>query len=343
MTEDIKKWIIESYDNKYLNINSCLLITGNSGIGKTHIINKIIEELNLFCINIDINNCSSSDEFVDFIIKSITSSLIQNLTNNHNKKKIILIDNFDILLSLDATINISLLKILSKNNNLKHIPIICISSNELIKKIGDIKKKCKIINVNDPTNDEIFNIITKSYPNMNKQEIYDFIISTKTKNINQIFKKIENEKNYYDIDKKYDIYVDVFNREHLRKIFSIDSWIIILKFHENLFSELNNRKIIKKNKNNFYKNYLNNFCYFDYLMTTSSEIAIDYFISIIYDLIILKYKKTIVGNNYNFTKILSYLSLQKKNIKLSYNNNFPIYQIGNYHINIINRKYIYYI
>jgi nucleoside-triphosphatase THEP1 len=340
--DNIKKWISESYNNKFLSTDSCLLITGNSGVGKTHIIYKIIEDLDLFVINIDINNCSTSEEFIDFIIKSISSSLIQILTNN-NKKKIILIDNFDVLLSLDATINIALLKILTKKNNYKHIPIICISSIELIKKIGDIKKKCKIININDPTNDEIFNIISNSYPSMNKHEIFDLITSTETKNINQIFKKIENTNVYYDIDTKYDIYCNNFNRDDLRRIISAESWLIILKFHENLFGDLNNRKIIKKNKNSYYKNYLNNFCYFDYLMTISNEIAIDFFISLIYDIIILKYKKNITINNNNFTKILSYLSLQKKNIKLSYNNNFPLYQIGNYHINIINRKYIYYI
>ena len=44
----------------------------------------------------------------------------------------------------------------------------------------------------------------------------------------------------------------------------------------------------------------------------------------------------------SFTKILSYLSLQKKQNKYNYNNNFPLHQIGNYHINIINRKFIYY-
>ena len=178
---------------------------------------------------------------------------------------------------------------------------------------------------------------------MNKHEIFDLITSTETKNINQIFKKIENTNVYYDIDTKYDIYCNNFNRDDLRRIISAESWLIILKFHENLFGDLNNRKIIKKNKNSYYKNYLNNFCYFDYLMTISNEIAIDFFISLIYDIIILKYKKNITINNNNFTKILSYLSLQKKNIKLSYNNNFPLYQIGNYHINIINRKYIYYI
>ena len=89
--DNITKWISESYNNKFLSTDSCLLITGNSGVGKTHIIYKIIEDLDLFVINIDINNCSTSEEFIDFIIKSISSSLIQILTNN-NKKKIILIN-----------------------------------------------------------------------------------------------------------------------------------------------------------------------------------------------------------------------------------------------------------
>ena len=44
----------------------------------------------------------------------------------------------------------------------------------------------------------------------------------------------------------------------------------------------------------------------------------------------------------NFTKLLSYLSLQKKNNKKIYkllipNNHFN----GNYHLSIINRKFIY--
>lgn len=336
----VKSWIIDSYNNKFLNTNSCLFITGNSGIGKTYGINKIIEELDLFSINIDITNCSSSEQFNDIIIKSITSSLVQILTNN-NKKKIIIIDDFDVLLSIDTTINITLLKILTKNNNLKNIPIICISSIELIKKIGDIKKKCKIIEIKEPSDDDIYNIIISQYPNMNSNEILN-IIKTSSKNINQIFKKIENENQvYYDIDTKSDInllYSNNFNRNEFKKIIMIDPWLIILKFHENIFIELNNRKLIKKLKNEFYKNYLIKLCYFDYLILYNNDIAIDYFISIIYDIIIIKHKKKINNNINNFTKILSYLSLQKKNIKLSYNSNFPLNQIGNYQSNIINKK-----
>lgn len=345
--DNVKKWIINTYKQKYLNLNSCLFVSGNSGIGKTYGINKIIiEDLNLFVIKIDINNCSSSQEFTDLIIKSVTSSLMQTLTNNLNKK-IIIIDDFDVLLSLDSTINIALLKILTKNNNLKNIPIICISSLELIKKIGDIKKKCKIIEINDPSDDDIYNIISNYYPNINSNDINN-IIKSSSKNINQIFKKIDNNNNntYYNIDIKYDInllYSDIFNRNELRKIIISETWLNVLKFHENLFLELNNRKIIKKNKNIFYKNYIINLCYFDYFMTLTNEIAIEYFISIINELINIKSKKNVNHNINNFTKILSYLSLQKKNIKSSYNYNFPVYQIGNYQLNIINRKYIYYI
>ena len=342
--DNVKKWILDIYTQKYLNLNSCLFVSGNSGIGKTYGINKIIKDLNLFVIKIDINNCCSSEEFTDLIIKSITSSLMQTLTNNLNQK-IIIIDDFDVLLSLDSTINIALLKILTKNNNLKNIPIICISSLELIKKIGDIKKKCKIIEINDPSDDDIYNIISNKYPNMNSNDINN-ILKSSPKNINQIFKKIDNNNTYYNIDIKYDInllYSDKFDRNELRKIIISETWLNVLKFHENLFLELNNRKIIKKNKNFFYKNYIINLCYFDYFMTSINEIAIEYFISIASELINMKSKKNINHNINNFTKILSYLSLQKKNIKSSYNYNFPVYQIGNYHLNIINRKYIYYI
>ena len=176
---------------------------------------------------------------------------------------------------------------------------------------------------------------------MNSNEIIN-IINSSSKNINQILKKIENSNQiYYDIDVKYDInllYSEKFNRNEFKKIIMIDPWLIILKFHENIFIELNNRKLIKKLKNEFYKKYLIELCYFDYLILYNSDIAIDYFISIIHDIIIIKHKKKINNNLNNFTKILSYLSLQKKNIKLSYNSNFPINQIGNYQSSIINKK-----
>ena len=47
----IKDWILTSRNK--LSYNSCLFITGNSGIGKSYRINKLCNELDLFIININ--------------------------------------------------------------------------------------------------------------------------------------------------------------------------------------------------------------------------------------------------------------------------------------------------
>ena len=77
-------------------------------------------------------------------------------------------------------------------------------------------------------------------------------------------------------------------------------------------------------------------------MMKNNEIAIDYFISSIYLLFNFKQKKNTSHNLNNFTKLLSYLSLQKKNNKIIYKLNIPNNHFsGNYHLSIINRKFIY--
>ena len=56
----------------------------------------------------------------------------------------------------------------------------------------------------------------------------------------------------------------------------------------------------------------------------------------VYNLKLLPQKKQSKSNLDNFTKLLSYLSLQKKYIKKGYIFTSQFYQIGNYHINSIN-------
>ena len=83
-------------------------------------------------------------------------------------------------------------------------------------------------------------------------------------------------------------------------------------------------------------------CLYDYYMfKNNNEACITIFASCVYYLSLFKYKKGVVSNIGKFTKMLSYLSLQKKNIKQTYKSNiFPLYQISNYHINLCNRKFI---
>lgn len=339
----IKEWISYSYDNKKLTFNSCLFITGYSGIGKTYTINKIANELDLFIININSNNCSSSNQLGDLLHKAFVSSLIQILTNN-NQKKIIIIDDFDILMAIDNTINLILYNFINNNSNkLNHIPIICIINIDLIKKIGEIKKKCKIIEI--PKLDEYeFHKILLTYNNkITFKETLKIIVETDY-NLSVAIKKA----NYTEFNKKDDViivddlYGSMFNRNKFKLIILKDQWIIPLNFHENLIGEIvNNRKGLRKQKEEFYKKFIKNFCYFDVLMHNNNEIGIEFFISIISGLYDFQLKKKKETQNNNFTKMLSYLSLQKKNNKNSYKSTFPLNQIGNYHISMVSKKFNY--
>jgi hypothetical protein len=348
--EYIKNWItqqINDSSNKKLSLNNFIFVTGNSGIGKTYKIKNICEELNLYYIYISTHNCSSSEELKDILIKSISSSLIQILTNN-NKKKIIIIDEFESLMAIDKTINTTLLNFLLEEK-IKKIPIICISSLDIIKKIGTIKKKCKIIELSLPTMDEVVNVLlSNNYTNIQKDNLKEIIINCNY-NINQCIKYIENNslKQNDTMDKIININLlfsyGSYNRDYIRRIILTDPWQIALKYHENLITELQNRNNTIINNNKFYKKFLKNMIFFDYTMCNNNmEISSDIFSSLIYDLFTIPLKQRSVSKIEKFTKILSYLSLQKKYIKKSYSEKFPLYQIGNYHINIIGRNFIFF-
>ena len=332
----IKNWILTPR-NKLSN-NSCIFITGNSGIGKTYRINQLCKELNLFIIHINSYNCCSSKQLTDLLFKSFVSSLIQQLTNN-TQNKIIIIDEFETLLSFDSTMNIHLLNFL--NTNHKHIPIICIVSNNI--KLGEIKKQCIFYELPVINNSEIYSILQSYNSTIQLNDINDIIIRSNY-NIKTCIQIVTNTF-YYKSDDILDItelYANNFNRENFKRIINKDQWLIPLKFHENLIIELNNRISSKYNRYEFYKSFISNFCNFDIIMNKNNEIAIDYFISIIYDLFTFKYKSNKTHSLTHFTKLLSYLSLQKKNNKKNYkvimpNNHFN----GNYHLSIINRKFIY--
>jgi DNA polymerase III delta prime subunit len=350
---DIKNWIDDFYNNihknKNISINSCIFISGNTGIGKTYSIKKICELLNLYMVYIDSGNCCSSDKLTDIINKSNSKSIYQIFTNNIDKK-IIIIDEFDTLISIDRTISITLLNILS-NEKLGNIPIICICSNEILKKIGDIKKKCKIFELSLPSDKDLLKIIKNKYKDIDLSKLKD-LIKKCDGNISQLFKQLDtisDNTNYNNIDKIYEIeYLyspEKLNRNIIKNIILIDPWLIPLKFHENLIIEFNNnRKGTKPFKFNYYSKFIYQLCCFDNIMYNNHiDIAIDYFASmVIYLFSNVQSKKNVDIQIKNFTKILSYLSLQKKYIKQSYSLNFPIYQIGNYHMNNINRNFIYF-
>jgi len=349
---NILKWLRTfNFDTK-ISAQSCIIVAGPTSIGKSYSINSICKYLNYEIIIIDNNNCYNSQYLKDIIYKSTSSSFIQILTNNF-QKKVIIVDNFDALFISDKTINITLLKILLENK-LKNIPIICISNNDIIKKIGDIKKLCVMHLLSTPSNDEITEITGTS-------EISKRCCINSNGNLNKLFRDMSNANAanaardnisgvsdllYSDsIENTSDInilYSTEFNRHQTKAILIKDPWMIPLKFHENLIMSLNNRLLSLNKYNEYYKSFMYIMCLYDYYMFKNNiEFCVELFASKVYYLSLFKYKKnaSAASNIGNFTKMLSYL--QKKNIKNNYNiKNAPIYQLSNYHISLCNRKFI---
>ena len=343
---DILRWLRDfNYDAK-ISAQSCVIVAGHTSIGKTYSIHSISKYLNYEIILIDNNNCYNSQFLKDIIYKSTSSSFIQILTNNF-QKKVIIVDNFDSLYISDKTINITLLKILL-DSKLKNIPIICISNNDIIKKIGDIKKLCTTHLLSIPNNDDITELLMKE--GKDADTVAKCCLNSNG-NLNKLFRDVSNLNNdhlYSDsIENASDInilYSNDFNRHQTKSIILKDPWMIPLKFHENLIMNLNNRILSLNKYNEYYKSFMYIMCLYDYYMFKNNiEFCVELFASKVYYLTLFKYKKnaSVASNIGNFTKMLSYLSLQKKNIKNNYNiKKFPLYQISNYHISLCNRKFI---
>jgi DNA polymerase III delta prime subunit len=339
MKEIIEELLEKNKNNKNISFDSCIIIHGKSGIGKTYKINKICDELNLNVIHFTPSNVNNSNDFEDLLQKKTTVKKnvvdIFNNVNNENKK-IIIIHDYDILVSIDRTINSTLYNILNSKKN-KNICIVCICNTEILKKIGNIKKKCKIFECEKLNKTEIKKIL-KNNNKINEIRL-DQIVDKIDGNIASGMIMIEHETNK-EVDKVIDseyIYKNNIKIDNIIRFIYTDTWLISLRFHENLINILKNRKSELKKKNLYYKNFISDFCLFDLLINRNlTEQAIDIISYQIFILSNIEIKNKRIKTDNNFTKLLSYLSLQKKNTKKGFNYNSNYYQIGSYHINCIN-------
>lgn len=320
---------------------SCILVSGQPCIGKTYSIKNICKHLNADLTSIDNHRCHNACQLKDMIFKTATSSLMQILTNTSGKK-IIILDNFDSMFVADKTISTTLLKLLTEKK-LKNIPIICITNCDILKKMGDIKKLCKTYELSTPSKHDIITLLNGyNIPITRIKKLYDDCQA----NLQHIFQNLNdlssntttNRDEHYELINLYDT---TFNRDKSRRLIDSDVWLIPLRFHENLIQELGNRSTQISKKHAVYKDFIEILCIYDYFMCKNNiECGIEIFIAAVYLISMVQHKKRQASNMDNFTKILSYLSLQKKYVKASFNSSFPLYQISNYHISLTNRKFI---
>jgi nucleoside-triphosphatase THEP1 len=198
--KDIFNWL-----NNLKKSSHSLIINGNQGIGKTHIIKLILEEFNYITRIINPNDIKDHrifDDIADYnnYNNSIYSKI--NFNNNQNNNKIALI--FDEIENI--TLNSEkkyVMNIHKENNKNKIYPLIFISNNQHSKLLNDLKKNSSEIIFTTPTNEELTTMIKKIIYNENivfaSNSIYEKIINFAQSDIRRLINLLQ-ELSYHRVN-----------------------------------------------------------------------------------------------------------------------------------------------
>jgi hypothetical protein len=386
--EEIIKAInwIESYKKDSINTKKVLFIYGNTGVGKTILADLIFKDYNYKKIELNSTDIRSQKKFGDFLTKSLTFKNVVDMFNDGGSPIGILLDEVDTICKLsDKGGMTELLTILKQNdkfeiakkniNNKKKVkktknlpedyiklynPIICTSNDINDKKINELKKFSEVIHLKNPTNEELYDIITNIYEK-HKQSINEDvkidIINNCQGDIRRLIIILENlhimsmgENITKDIFSKF---LDTFKKKEediqlldstkmiltknlsindTQLLFDIDCLLTPLMVYQNSIEYIKKSEDTNKKKLTSYKNILESLCIHDTIQTNIFEVQdwdelYDY--SCIYGCTIpnyyfnqLKYKNKDI--DIQFTNLLNKISQMYVNKKLLNSAKFSI-------------------
>ena len=154
--ENIKKEINNYEINKNTKklIKNGIYIYGNHGIGKSMFIDGLLNDLDYNVIKLCYDDLSSKNKIINLKTKYLSNNIIS-IFKKEYKKKIILIDNLDIIKTINKGLIGELIKLVKPKKKLINVIIIFICNLSNDKKIKELKKNCICFKLNTPTNDEI--------------------------------------------------------------------------------------------------------------------------------------------------------------------------------------------
>jgi len=276
--QNIKLWLANLNNQSH-----SIIITGNQGIGKTHIIKLILDEYNYITRIINPNDIKDHrilDDFNDYYNhkNSIYSKI--NFNNNNEGKKIALV--FDEIENI--TLNSEkkyVMNIYKENNKNKSFPLIFISNNQHSKLLNDLKKGSKEFTFNLPTKTELKKFINKILVNENiiftNDIIYDKLIDFAQSDIRRLINLLQelsyHMQNNMITDKHIDEFIDKSREKDMNiglinstkkilnnnldydtilKLYESEKVLLPLLIHENYI-----KKILTKTKSSW-KDIINN-------------------------------------------------------------------------------------
>lgn len=146
--------------NRNSSFKSCMLLTGNHGVGKSVTIDVIAKQLNYDIKKLNVSIFKSEKNLGDIISKILMEDNIISMSNNNKKrKKIIIIDELE---SITSAIEKNAISNIQKLNDTKmYCPIIFISNDTHRKLIANIKKTAFWIKLYPPYDSEMIKLLNK--------------------------------------------------------------------------------------------------------------------------------------------------------------------------------------
>jgi DNA polymerase III delta prime subunit len=240
--------------SELIKISPCrILIIGPSGSGKTTLCNLA---MNLYNYDVlQVNGGETED------LKGL-KRLIDNFANNKtiesyfsNRKKLIFIDDVDILISCDRNANSFLLNFVDSVSKSNHLSFIMSSSTSEEKKLTELKKKLNCIRLSNPSRQDVFAYIScildkHNIPYNDEKllkliEIHNNNIRNTINNLHQMDLddnnlKIEKQQKLLYDSNVFDVMGKIYNRKMDTSDFKIisDNNLVPLLLYENYLSEL---------------------------------------------------------------------------------------------------------
>ena len=280
------------YNKNDDNTNKGIYVYGDTGIGKTRFVNKILKELNYDVIKYDASDNRNSAIIESITQKNMGDTNILSLFTKKKQKIAVLMDEIDGMIVGDKGGINTLIKLIRPKKTKKqklekkpNNPIICIGKNQGDKKIKELMKVTTNIELNTPTEAQISVIINKVMPSLkysSHKKIFDLVKGNlrKLTNIYELYKSNQGLFKEDNIDSilsllKFNSHVDakktttkllaekMYFEQHNDVLYDTDRTSIGLLWHENIIDCID--KMDKNVTIPFYINQLENMCYADYI------------------------------------------------------------------------------
>ncbi len=267
-----------------------IYLYGPPGCGKTIFVEKILKNMNYDIIKYDAGDVRNKS-IVEHITKhNMSDKNVLSLFQKKTKKLVIMMDELDGMNSGDKGGINTLIKLIRPKKTKKQkkeestmIPIVCIGSCHVDKKIKEMIKICVSIKLEVPTNNEISKIIDILMPKLEDalkhkmisyidgdlrklKSTYDIYKNQQSILKNQLIQNMFQQKNYNEDVKN--IIKKLLNNnysleQHNELMNETDRTSVGLLYHENIIDVLEN--IPKDQAIPFYNKMLDNICFSDYI------------------------------------------------------------------------------